>query len=69
MKWERITQWAEVSDCGRYSVALVQVHGRHVFEAWKRASKFDHVRELLATCNDIEDARSVCEKHAEKAAA
>lgn len=69
MKWERITEWAEVSDCGRYSVAMVKTHGRFVFEAWKRAGAKDHLRELLATCDDIGDAKSVCEKHADKAAA
>jgi len=69
MKWERVTAWAEVSDCGRYSVAMVQVHGRHVFEAWRRPTAQDPMRELLVTCNDPLDAKKACEQHAQKAAA
>lgn len=69
MNWERITAWAEVSDCGRYSVAMVFVHGRYVHEAWRRATAKDHARELLASCNDPQDAKKACEQHAQKAAA
>ena len=67
--WQRLTAWAEVSDCGRYSVASVKVHGRFYHEAWKRPTATDPLRELLATCNEVQDARNVCEQHAQKAAA
>lgn len=66
MNWERITAWAEISDCGRYSVAMVKVADRYVYEAWRRATSKDHMAELLATCNDPKDARAVCEQHAQK---
>jgi hypothetical protein len=64
VNWQRLTAWAEVSDCGRYSVASVKVHGRFYHEAWKRPTETDRLRELLATCNEVQDAREVCEKHA-----
>jgi hypothetical protein len=64
VKWQRLTAWAEVSADGRYSVASVKVHGRFYHEAWKRPTETDKLRELLATCNEVQDARGVCEKHA-----
>jgi hypothetical protein len=68
MKWERLTQWAEVSDCGRYTVAMVQVHGRWYHEAWRRATTKDHAAELLVSSGEADEARAACEEHAEKAA-
>ena len=34
MIFKRIGQWAQVSDCGHYSVACARVNSAYRFEAW-----------------------------------
>lgn len=73
MKFERVSDWAQVSDCGKYTVSAAKVaemDGRRVkllrfkFQAW-------HVRPdgqpalLLGTFDDAESARKLCREHAE----
>lgn len=59
MKFNRIDQWAEMSECGRFTVALVKLKDRFTFEAWRRQP-----REKLGAFPDIEAARQKCREAA-----
>lgn len=60
--WQRVGQWSQVSDCGKYSVACTRVNGAYRFEAWhlKGGAGKD---ELLGIFDAAEDARDACRKH------
>lgn len=64
MNWSRVTQWAEVSDCERYTVCVVRINERYTFEAWRRATMKGHAPESLGTFDSPEEARKICEEHA-----
>jgi len=57
MKFTRVGDWAEISECKRFTVALIQVNGRFTFEAWQCQP-----RQKLGTFTTIEEARQKCEQ-------
>lgn len=59
--WNRVSQWAQVSDCGQYSVACVRVNDAYRFEAWKQTP--GKAPESLGIFDDAEAARQVCREH------
>lgn len=65
MKFNRISDWAEVSECGQYTVsASVTGKGkekRYAFHAWKRAPADSHdMAKPLGCFSDAEAARQRC---------
>jgi len=67
MNWNRVSQWAEISDCERYTVSSAKVAGRFVFTAWLRASTRTLAPTELGCANTIELAKALCEDHAKAA--
>lgn len=66
MKFLRITDYAEESDCGRYTVSAAKVNGRWTFQGWRRPV-FDGAAPALLTptrTTIAEDAREACRRHA-----
>jgi hypothetical protein len=68
MNFERISTWAEVSACGKYSVsASVHMQGklkRYLFTAWLRAPDSDSSPSILLVDADPELCRNACRNHA-----
>ena len=64
MNWNRVSQWAEISDCERYTVCVAQVCGKFVFTAWLRASTRTLAPTELGCFSDVVPAKSACEDHA-----
>jgi hypothetical protein len=62
MKFNRITEYAELSECGRYTVAGARVSDRLKFQAWRREP--GKVASLLDTFDDAESAREACRRDA-----
>lgn len=60
MKFTRTSNWAEMSECGRYTVAAARVDGGFVFQAWRKGV----IAELLHTDKDSEKCRRACREHA-----
>lgn len=63
LNWTRVTDWAQVSDCGRYSVSACKVMGVFKFEAWYRAKGKE---QNLGIFEESAQGRRVCENHAAK---
>jgi hypothetical protein len=57
MKFTRVSDWAEVSECNGYSVCAAQVMGRYKFQAWCIPLT------LLGTHYDAEACRQLCREH------
>lgn len=72
VKFERITDWAEVSECGRYTVsASMDSDGlkpkavkRYLFTAWRRNS--NGPPDILLIHAEAEKCRDACREHAAK---
>lgn len=64
MNWSRVSQWAEISDCERYTVCVANVRGRFVFTAWLRASTKTLAPTELGCFGDSAPAKAACEEHA-----
>lgn len=62
MKFERVTQWAELSDCKRYSVAASKVMGKYKFQAFADPGS-GKPWDLLGTKDSAESARQLCRDH------
>ena len=60
MKWTRKDKYAEVSDCGRYSVAAYGIGEGYRFEAWRTRAHKDGPH-LIAANVTAEEARQHCE--------
>ena len=58
MKFRRVSDWAEVSECNGYSVCAAKVLGKYTFQAWRVPAT------LLGTRNDAESCRELCREHA-----
>jgi hypothetical protein len=57
IRWTKVDDYHQRSDCGQYSVAKVAVDGSTYFEAW-------YGREILARkLGDGAQMRQVCERH------
>jgi hypothetical protein len=67
VKFERMGQWFELSDCGRYSVSGAKADQLFTFQAWRRATTKDHMATCLGTFRDAQAARDCCEQHATRA--
>ena len=66
MKFRRITDYAEVSECGRYTVSAAKVLGRWTFQGWRRGL-FDGDAPTLLSRTRLtiaEDARESCRRDA-----
>ena len=61
-EWTRVTQWAQVSSDGQYSVACIRVRDAYKFEAWhlKGGPGTDTA---LGLFDAAEVARDACRKH------
>jgi hypothetical protein len=76
VKFERISEWAEVSDCGCYSVSA-SVHGdslnskvkRYLFTAWRRSSDPKIPPTILKVDSSAEMCREACREDAKRQAA
>lgn len=66
MKFKRITDWAEKSDCGRYTVSAARVMGVYRFTAWRLALNGPGV--LLGATDTAQECRDLCVVDAEKRA-
>lgn len=58
MNFERVGQWAELSECKRYTVAASKVRGAFKFQAWRVNP--GEMATLLGTEDDAESARQLC---------
>jgi hypothetical protein len=63
VKFNRVSDWAEVSEDGRFSVAMIRTKGRYTFEAWRCGTKQKQA-ENLGSFPDIEQARQRCRESA-----
>jgi hypothetical protein len=61
VNFERITQWAELSECKRYTVAASKVGGAFKFQAWRIVP--GGAAELLGTEDQAESCRQLCRDH------
>jgi len=64
VNWSRISQWAEISDCERYTVCVAKVNERFVFTAFLRATTRTLAPTELGCFSDSAPAKAVCEDHA-----
>lgn len=68
MKFDRMSTWAEVSECGKYSVsASIHMQGklkRYQFTAWLRAPDANSSPSILLVDPDAEMCRQACRNHA-----
>ena len=62
MIFTRVSDWAEVSEDGRYSVAAIKGKDGYSFEAWRR----DRPVTCLGRFPDAKQARACCETDAER---
>jgi hypothetical protein len=69
MKFERITAWAEVSECGKYTVSAAKDATGYTFQAWRRAANAGEMAECLGTFTTAQPARDCCIEHARREAA
>jgi hypothetical protein len=60
MKFERFSQWSEVSECGRYTVCGSGSGGRFTFQGWRRSDIPRTPATLLGTRMSAEAARELC---------
>jgi hypothetical protein len=63
VKFNRISDWAELSEDQRFSVAIVSQKGRYAFEAWRCGTK-QKPGQRLGSFSDIEQARQRCRESA-----
>lgn len=61
MNFDRIGQWAEMSECKRYTVATSKVGGAFKFQAFRINA--NPPATLLGTKDDAESARQLCRDH------
>ena len=67
MKFARIGQWAQISECRKYSVSCVRVNDAYRFEAWHlKGGPSKGVS--LGIFADATQARAACDEHAAKQA-
>ena len=66
MKFRRFTDYAEISECGRYTVSAAKVMGRWTFQGWRRGLFEGDIAILLTRRRTTiaEDARETCRRHA-----
>lgn len=65
MKFQRFNDYAEISDCGRYTISAARVLGIWVYSGWLRGS-YDGQAPTLLTRHRLtfsEDARKACRRH------
>lgn len=66
MNFKAVSVWAELSDCGNYTVSLAKVGDRFSHQAWKKPEGRG-IAELLGTFEKKDDARACCRGHQERA--
>lgn len=71
MKFERWSDYAEISECRGYAVCAAKVQGIWTFQGWRRANLEGEIGTLLtpARLTIAEDARTACSKDAKRIAA
>ncbi len=65
MKFTRMGEWYELSDCGCYTVCAARVGERFKFQAWLLSPTKGQPGELLDTFDDAQAARDYCKDHRE----
>ena len=63
MKFTRMGQWYEISDCGVYVVSAAHVVDRFKFQGFMLAPVKGKTAELLGTFDDAVSARDCCRQH------
>ena len=59
MNWSRVTSYAEISDCNRYSIAAAKTQdGIWQFQAWRIADK------TVLHTGTAQDCKAACERDA-----
>lgn len=71
MKFARWSDYAEVSECGRYTICAAKVEGIWTFQGWRRANLEGEIGTLLTPTRltIAEDARTACARDAKRIAA
>lgn len=62
MNFTRIGQWAQLSDCGKYTVCCIRTADAYKFEAW-HLNGGPGKDKSLGTFDTAEVARDACRKH------
>lgn len=60
MKFHRIGNWAELSDCGLFTVAATRHQGRYLFTAFRVPVVQGAMATSLGTFSDSQAARDCC---------
>lgn len=70
MKFLRVSDYAEESECKRYTICAAKVLGIWTFQGWRRANMEGDIGTLLtpARLTIAEDARKACAKDARRLA-
>lgn len=63
MKFNRMGEWFELSDCGAYTVAASRVMDEFKFQSFKLAPRKGVTAELLGTFSTADEARNCCRLH------
>jgi hypothetical protein len=71
VKFRRIDDYAEESECARYTVCAAKVNGIWTFQGWRRANMEGDIATLVTRgrVTIAEDARKACTKDARRIAA
>lgn len=63
MKFTRMGQWHEISECGKYVVSAAHVVDRFKFQGWLLAPQKGKTADLLGTFDSADEARTCCEDY------
>lgn len=63
MTFTRMSQWHEISDCGKYVVSAAHVVDRFKFQGWLLAPEKGKSAQLLGTFDSAGEARTCCEDY------
>lgn len=62
MKFTRMGQWHEISQCGKYVVSGAHVVDRFKFQGWLLAPEKGKTAQLLGTFDTADEARTCCDE-------
>ena len=63
MNWRKPEKYAQVSKCGRYSVAKIGFNGGAFYEAWQTRGHADGPHLIASNLATAEEARKLVEQH------
>ena len=64
MNWQKPTRYAQVSTCGRYSVAKIGFNGGACYEAWRTRAHDEGPHLVSHNLTTADAARQACEDDA-----